>query len=348
MDSMKVANKILSAQKFRKANSAERKDVVKSILASGHEHKNGKQVVSKVASIVANNHLSYHQRMEAMKKLLDDQTDAIKQRPIHRVDEPKHAAKKAHVRGRAGHRSKAQEAADNKKAMSEGAKLLAKKLAKSHGEHGHDLHSSSEHDKKVHAESESKAADPAKAANWMKKELGEKVSTAKETEKKADNKAVKESMTAKAAKALKEGEKLMHETVKHKLSIKHKLHMSAKDEAIKKASEKTAADPKAEKAFASSLAKKAVVKKLAAHKKAAEASSSGETKSQKLLKWAEGHGLPKKLAENPKDKQKVKDIIARMKADAMVEKIKAQFKHDDNSVGGIIHGADPSASTSGI
>merc|ERR1711966_359565 len=39
MDSMKVANKILSAQKFKKADAAERKQVVKSILASGHEHK---------------------------------------------------------------------------------------------------------------------------------------------------------------------------------------------------------------------------------------------------------------------------------------------------------------------
>lgn len=63
---------------------------------------------------------------------------------------------------------------------------------------------------------------------------------------------------------------------------------------------------------------------------------------------AERHGMPKKLAENPKDKQKVKDIIARMKADLMVEKIKAQFKHDDDSVGGIIHSADPAAATKGI
>jgi hypothetical protein len=56
--------------------------------------------------------------------------------------------------------------------------------------------------------------------------------------------------------------------------------------------------------------------------------------------------MPKKLAENPKDKQKVKDIIARMKADLMVEKIKAQFKHDDSQVGGIIHASDPSAASS--
>jgi len=76
---------------------------------------------------------------------------------------------------------------------------------------------------------------------------------------------------------------------------------------------------------ASTKAKKAAVKTIAAHKKAA--GGSHESKQQKLVKWAEAHGMPKKLAENPKDKQKVKDIIARMKADLMVEKIKAQFKH---------------------
>jgi hypothetical protein len=185
MDSMKVANKILAGQKFKKADMAERKSVVKSILAGGHEHSSGKKVVSKVASIVANTHLSYHQRMEAMKKLLDSQTDAIKEKPIHRVDEPKHAAKKAHERGRdTAHKSKAQVADDNKKAMSEGAKL-AKTLAEA-GKHK-DLHSAlqaKEHAKKAHSAST-----------------------------KADTKSAKPSMTAKAAKALKEGEKLMHETV---------------------------------------------------------------------------------------------------------------------------------------
>ncbi len=211
MDSMKVANKILSAQKFKKADEAERKQVVKSILSSGHEHKSGKEIVSKVAAVVANTHLSYHQRMEAMKKLLDDQTDAIKQKPLHRVDEPKHADKKVHVRGRNGHRSKAQEADDNKKALSEGAKLLAKKEEKSRGV-GHYLHSSSSHDKKLHEESEHKAADPAKANAWMKKQLGEVVSSATKYNK-SHAKAQKETMTAKAAKALKDGEKLMHETV---------------------------------------------------------------------------------------------------------------------------------------
>jgi len=38
---------------------------------------------------------------------------------------------------------------------------------------------------------------------------------------------------------------LRREQAQHKLTIKHKLHMSAKDEKIKKDSEKTAADPKA-------------------------------------------------------------------------------------------------------
>jgi len=59
--------------------------------------------------------------------------------------------------------------------------------------------------------------------------------------------------------------------------------------------------------------------------------------------WAEAHGLPKKLADNPADSQKVHDIIARMKADAEVEKIKAQMHADDAKVGEVVHGADPGA-----
>ena len=54
------------------------------------------------------------------------------------------------------------------------------------------------------------------------------------------------------------------------------------------------------------------------------------------------------IQDNPKDKQKVKDIIARMKADAMVEKIQAEFKKDDSKVGSVIHSADPSADSHGI
>lgn len=79
--------------------------------------------------------------------------------------------------------------------------------------------------------------------------------------------------------------------VKRRLQIKHTLHMSAKDEAIKKASEKTAADPKKahkwiKKEQLAAKKEKAKVKKLADHKKAAhKPSSSHETKSQKLIKW---------------------------------------------------------------
>lgn len=49
------------------------------------------------------------------------------------------------------------------------------------------------------------------------------------------------------------------------------------------------------------------MKRIAAHKKASgkDASSKPESKQQKLIEWAERHGMPKKLAENPKDKQKV-------------------------------------------
>ena len=60
------------------------------------------------------------------------------------------------------------------------------------------------------------------------------------------------------------------------------------------------------------------MKKIAAHKKAASkpasSSSKPETKEQKLVKWAEAHGMPKKLAENPKDKQKVRLSHSRVHA----------------------------------
>ena len=39
----------------------------------------------------------------------------------------------------------------------------------------------------------------------------------------------------------------------------------------------------------------------------------------------------------------VKDIIARMKADRAVEKIKAQMAHDTDKVTDAVRGADPSA-----
>jgi len=137
--------------------------------------------------------------------------------------------------------------------------------------------------------------------------------------------------------------------------------------------------------------KKDAVKHLAAAKAAAAktADSTPLSRHQKLIKWAEAHGLPKKLAENPKDRTKVrplpdasralpatsrsaprepggasaphrpllrarertvrrvawqvKDIIARMKADLMVERIKKEFAHDDAKVKDVVHSADPSA-----
>lgn len=68
------------------------------------------------------------------------------------------------------------------------------------------------------------------------------------------------------------------------------------------------------------------------------------TAQRKLITWAEANGLPKKLAENPKDKRKVRHIIARMKADAIVASMKNQFRHDDSRVGDIVQTADPAAS----
>ena len=56
------------------------------------------------------------------------------------------------------------------------------------------------------------------------------------------------------------------------------------------------------------------------------------TEKVKLIKWAERHGLPKSLANNPKDRSKVKHIIARMKADLVVERLQAQMKKDDSTV----------------
>merc|ERR1719409_1151470 len=260
-----------------------------------------------------------------MKKLLNAQTDTLKQKPLHRTDEPSHAHGKVEHRGRwSGHKSAAQIAQDNKKAMAEGAKLIAQTAAKKAGNHEHTLRSA----------------------------LGHKHKGAAQTSD--DNR-----------RAIKAGEKLMQEERHKKHNMRHTLHMSAKDEAIKKASEHTAANPTAENKIMhaqveASAKAKAIVKKLAGDKAAAlkkpegnkapghKAEAKAESKSQKLIKWAEKHGLPKKLAENPADKQKVKDIIARMKADLVVERIKKEFQHDDQSVGHIIKSADPSAATTGF
>jgi hypothetical protein len=67
------------------------------------------------------------------------------------------------------------------------------------------------------------------------------------------------------------------------------------------------------------------------------------TKQQKLIKWAEAHGMPTSLAKNPADKAKVKSIIARMKADLVVERLQSQMKKDSSSVSDIMHMSDPSA-----
>jgi hypothetical protein len=320
MDSMKVANKILSAQKFKKADEEQRKAVVKSILAGGHEHKSGQKIVAKVATIVANNHLSYHQRMEAMKKLLDDQTDAIKLSPTLHIKESHHTEEAHGKRGRTGKRSKAQVAADNKKAMVKGLKLLA---AKTKAEHAHVLHASSAHDKKVHAESEHTAADPSKAAAWMKKELEAEGSKAakvhdkhghllhatsehdKKVHSESEHKAADPAEAAAWMKKQLAEKKGLKKHLGDGVHVQHRLHMSAKDEAIKKASEKAVDPSAANKFFQKDLSsKKAAVKHAAAHKKAAaqEAAKKSqpldvapESKSAKLIKWAEAHGLPKKL-----------------------------------------------------
>jgi len=211
-DSMDVASKLVSAQKFTQATREERIKVVKALLMNANrEHHTDKQIVSKVADNVANTHLSYHKRMEAMERLLNEQTHDDKKRLIAVANGPTHAGKKLKERGRAV-------------ATPKGAK---------------------------HA----------------------------------------------------------------KLAAHNKLLM----------------------------------KKAPSHRPAAaKQPSSAPTKSQKLIKWAEKHGMPKQLANNPKDKQKVKDIIARMKADFLIQKIQAQFKHDDASVGNIIKSADPAASTKGF
>lgn len=111
-DAVHVADKILSTQRFHKANTKQREASVSQILAGSHEHKSGKDMVGKIATIVADSKESYSQRMAAMKRLLDTQTDTIK------GVSPKHAVSKKVVRGRK------QENADNVKAIKEAQKVL--------------------------------------------------------------------------------------------------------------------------------------------------------------------------------------------------------------------------------
>mmetsp|Transcript_24872 Transcript_24872/g.39042 ORF Transcript_24872/g.39042 Transcript_24872/m.39042 type:complete len:388 (-) Transcript_24872:60-1223(-) len=323
-DSVSIANKILASQKFKKADTHQQKHEIKKMLSKDLEHKSGATVVSKIAKIAATKHESYHERMEEMRKLLDAHTA-----DIQASNTPGHAKAKKSARGRKP-KSKAQEAADNAKAIRDAKKLLVHSASKQKGQ-AKTLKAST-HDKKVHDETSKTAANPKEAQSWMQKQL-----TAGRASPDKVKAAVKH--TAKALmsekKAIKEGEQLMkRESLKH--SIKHKLSMSSKDQKIHKASQKAHLKPSDEAKFFKSqvAAKKHAVKHAAASKM---------SKQQKLLKWAEAHGLPKKLADNPKDQAKVKDIIARMKADAVVERIKNQMKADDASVGGIIKGADHSA-----
>lgn len=346
-DSVTVANKILAAQRFKKANGEERASFVKDALTKNTEHKSGKAVIGKIAGIVAKKNMSYHERMEAMKKLLDSQTDSIKDKSIHHLlHAPAHASAKKHARGR----DAKEEAKDNQKAIKDAGKLIVTAAKKS--KDSKTLHAT-KHDKQVHEETEKTAADPKKEADWMKDQLskGKQVKKEQKGAKEEKQSASQEAEKSKAAsdKALEEGVKLMKKLQTKKHDLHSSLKMSAKDEAERKESEKKQLKPADEAKWLKSQlhsAKKAAVQKLALKKATAKHSknrSSPESKQQKLIKWAEAHGLPKKLVDNPKDKQKVKDIIARMKADAEVERIKDQMKHDDSMVSGVVHSADPSA-----
>ena len=111
-DAVHVADKELSTQRFHKANAEQREASVSHLLAGSHEHKSGKDMVGKIATIVADSKESYSQRMAAMKRLLDSQTDSIKGVAPH------HAVTKKVARGRK------QENADNVKAIKEAQKVL--------------------------------------------------------------------------------------------------------------------------------------------------------------------------------------------------------------------------------
>mmetsp|Transcript_3624 Transcript_3624/g.12868 ORF Transcript_3624/g.12868 Transcript_3624/m.12868 type:complete len:184 (-) Transcript_3624:717-1268(-) len=64
------------------------------------------------------------------------------------------------------------------------------------------------------------------------------------------------------------------------------------------------------------------------------------TRFERLVQWAEAHGLPKKLADNPADKDKVRRIIARMKADEVVEQMKHKFSHYEKMVSNVVKTAE--------
>ena len=214
---MDVASKLVSAQKFTQATREERIKVVKALLMNeNREHHTDKQIVSKVADNVANTHLSYHKRMEAMERLLNEQTHDDKKRLIAVANGPTHAGKKLKERGRAV-------------ATPKGAKHA--KLAA--------------HNKLL-----------------MKKAPSHRPAAAKQPS----------SAPTKSQKLIKWAEKQVKDIKHAKLAAHNKLLM----------------------------------KKAPSHRPAAaKQPSSAPTKSQKLIKWAEKHGMPKQLANNPKDKQKV-------------------------------------------
>jgi len=277
-DAESVAGKVLASQHFHKANHDEKVEAVTHVLKS--KSAEGKSIISKIAKVAADKHESYHERMAAMKKLLDGETDNLKSKPLKMPSET--ADKPKSVEGKSSHRGRAEEAADNAKAIADGEKLMhhvQKASGKSSG--GHKLEMSKK-DKEIKEQSEKSSADPKTMDMWMKDQ---------------------------AAK-----------------TTAHKKH------ALKKAAEAKIASNKAAKE-----AKEATKEANSANPPAAGSSYS------KLVAWAEAHGLPKKLADNPADSQKVHDIIARMKADAEVEKIKAQMHADDAKVGEVVHGADPGA-----
>merc|ERR1711966_87595 len=206
------------------------------------------------------------------------------------------------------------------------------------------LHASA-HDRKVHEETAKAPADPKKASEWMKAQLSKSASPPATT--KAGAAAALHAGVSKAGdKALANGVKLMKTLQSKKHDLHSELKMSKHDEAEHAASKKAKVAPADEAKWLKQQlheSKQTAAKKLALKKAKAAAGGSHASKQQQLIKWAEAHGLPKALADNPKDKQKVKDIIARMKADAVVERIKDQTKQDDSMVKTVVHSADPSA-----
>lgn len=241
-------------------------------------------MATKMAHAVADKHETYRQRIDAMKKLLDMHTDALKTGKAKEKG-PDAARHKLKMRGRAHQKSKViAKDHTSPKAIQKGEKLILDTKQKSMRR----LKLSAK-DERIKAESEKADAAPSKLDSWMKAQVKK---------------------TAMAAK-----------DAHHTAGAAHAAH---------------AAPAKAHSPAHAHAAAHAA-KPAAAHK------GGRRTPYERLLSWAEAHGLPRKLADNPRDRSKVKHIIARMKADAEVEDIKKQFAHDDAVVGDVIHSADPGA-----